>query len=168
MQLFTRIALIKNVKPLFRGLYIGVAIPLAALCLAACTGNSPANLGVSDSGLAPCPSSPNCVSSDAQDNNHRIAPLQLAAPATEAWQAAREQVAELPRTHIVSEAPGYLHAECRSALLGFIDDLELNLRPSEGIIAVRSAARLGYSDFGVNRERVEALRAALLSRGIAR
>jgi uncharacterized protein (DUF1499 family) len=167
MQLFTRIALIKNVKSLFRGLYIGLAIPLAALCLAACTGNSPATLGVSDAGLAPCPSSPNCVSSDARDNDHRVAPLQLAAPAAEAWQAAREQVAEIPRTRIVSEEPGYLHAECRSALLGFIDDLELNLRPSEGIIAVRSAARLGYSDFGVNRKRVEALRAALLSRGIA-
>ena len=149
-----------------RALYIGLAVVLASLFLAACTGNSPANLGVSDSGLAPCPSSPNCVSSDAQDNDHHVAPLQFAAPAAEAWQAARDQVAELPRTRIVSETPGYLHAECQSALLGFIDDLELNLRTSAGIIAVRSASRLGYSDFGVNRNRIEALRASLLSRGI--
>jgi uncharacterized protein (DUF1499 family) len=164
--MITRIALIKTNRPTIRVLYIGLAISLAALCLTACTGNSPVNLGASDSGMAPCPSSPNCVSSDAQDNDHHVAPLQLAVPAAEAWQAARDQVAEFPRTRIVSEAPGYLHAECRSALLGFIDDLELNLRPSEGLIAVRSAARLGYSDFGVNRKRVEALRAALLSRGI--
>jgi uncharacterized protein (DUF1499 family) len=68
----------------------------------------------------------------------------------------------------VNETSGYLHAECRSALLGFVDDLELHLRPSEGVIAVRSASRLGYSDFGVNRRRVEVLRASLISRGMGR
>jgi len=74
----------------------------------------------------------------------------------------------LRRTRITSETPEYLHAECRSALLGFIDDFELNLRPSEGVIAVRSASRVGYTDFGVNRKRVEALRAGLRKRGVIR
>jgi uncharacterized protein (DUF1499 family) len=68
----------------------------------------------------------------------------------------------------VNETPGYLHAECRSALFGFVDDLELHLRVSEGVIAVRSASRLGYSDLGVNRRRVEILRTSLINRGMVR
>jgi uncharacterized protein (DUF1499 family) len=71
----------------------------------------------------------------------------------------------LPRTRIVNETTGYLHAECQSALFGFIDDLELDLRPAESAIAIRSASRIGYSDFGVNRRRVDTLREALINRG---
>lgn len=74
-------------------------------------------------------------------------------------------VAELPRMTIITQDQDYLHAECRSAVFGFVDDLELHLRPDTKIIAVRSAARLGYSDFGVNHKRVEELRFNLRSRG---
>lgn len=108
-----------------------------------------------------CPDSPNCVSSDAQDDKHQIAPLTFSLPEAEAWQLLQEQVAKLPRTVIVADKPGYLHAECHSALFGFVDDLEFYLRAEQGLIAVRSAARTGYYDFGVNRRRVEELRVAL-------
>lgn len=64
------------------------------------------------------------------------------------------------------ETENYLHAECRSTLIGFVDDLELHLRPAARVIAVRSAARIGRSDFGVNRRRVETLRAVLTQRGV--
>lgn len=131
-------------------------------------GSRPGNLGVRDGRLAPCPASPNCVSSDARDADHAVEPLRLAQPAEKAWRAIRETVAALPRTAFVTETEDYLHAECRSALLGFVDDLELHLRPAEGIIAVRSASRLGYSDLGVNRKRVEELRAALRAHGVVR
>ena len=94
--------------------------------------------------------------------------MQLAVPAAEAWIEVRSLVAKLPRTHIVKETSTYLHAECQSALWGFVDDLELDLRAAEKTIAVRSASRLGYSDFGVNRSRIEALRAELKSRGVIR
>jgi uncharacterized protein (DUF1499 family) len=156
------------IVPACRAAYVGALLLLVCLALVSCTGSSPSNLGVSSSGMTPCPSSPNCVSSDAGDGDHQVSPLQLAVPATEAWLAARALVSKLPRTRIVSEKPDYLHAECRSALFGFVDDLELNLRPAEGIIAIRSASRIGYSDLGVNRRRVEALRSSLLSRGIIR
>jgi len=73
-----------------------------------------------------------------------------------------------PRVKLVIQRDDYLHAECRSRVFGFVDDLELHLRAAENIIAVRSAARLGHSDFGVNRRRVEALRAALQAQGIVR
>ena len=131
-------------------------------------GKRPSNLGVSDSGLAPCPSSPNCVSSDARDSRHHIPPLLLAAATAEAWKAVREVVSERPRTRIVKQTGDYLHAECRSALFGFVDDLELDLRPARKMIAVRSASRLGYFDLGANRRRVEGIRASLAGRGLLR
>ena len=143
-------------------------LPLVAMSLLSCAGLPPTNLGVSASGLAPCPPSPNCVSSDATDTAHAIPPFQLGVPPPEAWQTARDVVAALPRTRIVHETSDYLHAECKSTLIGFVDDLELHLRAPAGIIAVRSASRVGYSDLGVNRRRVEGVRAALAERGVLR
>ena len=145
--------------------FVGLAA-LVAMSLFGCAGRRPPTPGPGDARLAPCPSSPNCVSSDATDTGHAIAPFAVALPAAQAWAAAREAVAELPRTRIVTDADRALHAEFRSALLGFVDDLELQLRASEGQIAVRSASRLGYSDLGVNRRRVESLRAVLVARGV--
>jgi uncharacterized protein (DUF1499 family) len=134
--------------------------------LFSCAGTRPSNLGVKDSRLAPCRSSPNCVSSDDGDAAHSIPPFLLALPAREAWRAAQTTVARLPRTKIITETDDYLHAECSSAVFGFVDDLELHLRPARNLIAVRSAARLGHSDLGVNRKRVENLRSLLRQQGV--
>jgi uncharacterized protein (DUF1499 family) len=131
-------------------------------------GKRPSGIGVRAARLAPCPSSPNCVCSDDADTQHAIEPFRLDAPAAQAWAAAREAVLAQPRTTIVTEDPDYLHAECTSAVFGYVDDLELHLRAEDGIIAVRSASRLGYSDFGVNRKRVERLRSALSHKGAIR
>jgi uncharacterized protein (DUF1499 family) len=131
-------------------------------------GVRPANLGVRAGRLSPCPSSPNCVSTDADDQDHHIPALELALSAADGWRAARRAVASLPRTTIVTETADYLHAECASAFFGFVDDLELHLRPAENAIAVRSASRLGRSDLGVNRKRVESLRAQLRRWGVTR
>lgn len=146
-------------------LFLSLTLPLFS-----CAGAKPNDLGVKDARLAPCPESPNCVSSDAEDSSHFIPAFQFAASASapEAWRAARSVVAKLPRTTIVTETDDYLHAECRSAFFGFVDDLELHLRPEQNIIAVRSAARLGRSDFGVNRKRVETVRALLIKQGAFR
>jgi len=110
--------------------------------------------------LKVCPDSPNCVSSDApeKDTEHYIKPLVFAGDPQAAWQAVKEALLALPRCEIVVEREGYLHAECRSFLFRFVDDLELQLRVEDGLIAVRSASRVGRSDFGVNRKRVEGLR----------
>jgi uncharacterized protein (DUF1499 family) len=133
--------------------------------LFSCAGTRPSQLGVKDSQLAPCPASPNCVSSDDADSPHLISSLQLALPPGEAWAAVRATVAGLPRTKIIAQTDDYLHAECRSAVFGFVDDLELHLRPAQNLIALRSAARLGRSDWGVNRRRAENLRSLLRQRG---
>ncbi len=139
-----------------------------SMCLMSCAGNQPGNLGVTAAKLSPCPTSPNCVCSDCDSTKQQIDPFILAVPALQAWQAVREQITTLSRTRIISVSDHYLYAECRSAIFGFVDDLELHLRPEEGIIAVRSAARLGYYDFGINRKRIETLRTALRKEGVVR
>ena len=129
-------------------------LAIIAMLLTACAGARPTNLGHRGGALAPCPESPNCVSSAATDELHRIAALEAD------WQAARDALAAMPRTVIVTEEAGYVHAECTTPLMGYVDDLEL-LRLPGGMIAVRSASRVGHGDMGANRDRVEALRATL-------
>jgi uncharacterized protein (DUF1499 family) len=140
----------------------------AALALLACTGTRPADVGVHAGALRPCPSTPNCVSSDAGDPPHHVAAFELLVPAADAWPAAVRAVEGVPRTVVVARTDEFLHAECTSRIFRFVDDLELHLRSAEGVIAVRSASRLGRGDMGVNRARVESLRAALVEQGIVR
>ena len=139
-------------------MYARIALCVSLLS-AACAGTAP-RLGVSDGRLAPCPSSPNCVSSRSADARHRVEPLSLAGNVDAAWLALKEQVAALPRTRIVEQSPLYVRAECRSALFGFVDDLELLLDRDAARVQVRSASRAGYGDMGVNRRRIEELRRA--------
>ncbi len=113
---------------------------------------------ITESRLFTCPDAPRCVSSDASRTERRVEPFRLAVPAERAWESAVDAVATLARARIVARTDDYLHVECKSAVLRFVDDLELHLRPGEDIIAVRSCSRLGYYDFGVNRRRVERLR----------
>ena len=122
------------------------------------------NLGIHQGKLSPCPGRPNCVSSDAPDDAHRIAPLVISGNPERVWEALKDLVTGRPRTTVVTETANYLHAIEKSRLLGFTDDLEFHLRPEEGTIAVRSASRTGYSDLGANRRRIEEIRAQLLSR----
>jgi uncharacterized protein (DUF1499 family) len=145
-----------------------IAASFLVMSLFACAGTRPASLGIKDGRLAACPSTPNCVSSDAADASHAIAAFTLSAPPEQAWQALRAALESLPRVKIITASEDYLYAECSSAVFGFVDDLEFHLRPSLNIIAVRSASRLGHSDFGVNRKRVEKVRDLLTKRGVIR
>ncbi|MDF1754217.1 MAG: DUF1499 domain-containing protein [Verrucomicrobiales bacterium] len=112
--------------------------------------------------LAPCPATPNCVSSDDPPQpGQAIEPLTFDARVvtpTEAWSKLRESVDQMAGVRVIEFTDSYLSAECRSGLIGFVDDLELHLRPDDSTIAVRSASRVGHSDLGANRQRVEKLR----------
>ncbi len=125
-------------------------------------GKRPTNLGVRDGKLAPCPSSPNCVSSRATDATHAIEPLKFTGDPAAAMQRLRTVIEKMPRTRIVESRPDYLYAEFETALLGFVDDVEFQVDGST--IHARSASRLGYSDLGVNRKRIEEIRAAFEQR----
>lgn len=128
----------------------------------------PSGLGVFNGRLAPCPATRNCVCSDVTDKGHRIEPLVLAVSADRAWSVIHSVLGQLPGVRVITESDNYLHAECESAVFGFIDDLELHLRSAKGVIAVRSASRLGHFDLGANRRRVEQLRAMLAGLGAVR
>lgn len=135
---------------------LGVSV-IGCMILFSCAGQRPANLGIHNGRLAICPSSPNCVSSQASDEDHGIAPFQYQGEKEAALERLKRVVAGFDRTTIVSESEDYLHIECKSAIMGFVDDVEFFF-PEEKVIHVRSASRLGRSDFGVNRKRVEQLR----------
>jgi uncharacterized protein (DUF1499 family) len=124
-------------------------------------GNRPNNLGVNNGKLAPCPNSPNCVSSQSSDVGHSIAPLTYNSTPEEAIANLKSVIQSLPRTKIITESNDYLYAEFKSALMGFVDDVEFYLDRKANVIQVRSASRLGQSDLGVNRKRIETIRAKL-------
>ena len=138
---------------------------LVIFVLTACTRNQ-VTTGLAGDRFTPCPDSPNCVSSDSTDEAHRVEPYRLKAAPQAAWHGLQNVVAAEPRIRLVEVNDSYLHVEVRSAVMQFIDDTEFNLRAGEGIIAVRSAARTGHSDTGVNRNRIERIRKALQARGL--
>lgn len=125
------------------------------------SGKRPTDLGVRDGRLKPAPSSPNAVSSQATTEYHRIAPLNYRGTREQALAALKTIIENTPRTRIVEVKPDYLYAEYTSKLMGYVDDVEFYLPPDQKIIHVRSASRLGRSDFGVNRKRIEDIRARL-------
>jgi len=108
------------------------------------------------------------VSSDSRSGTHGVAPLAIAGDPDAAWSAVARVVESLPRCSVVRRTDLDLHAECRSRVFGFVDDLDLQRRPQAGIVAVRSASRMGYGDLGVNRRRVEDLRSRLAAEGVLR
>ncbi len=129
------------------------------------TGTPPADIGVHEYQLIDCPASPNCVSSSASDDEHYIAPIEYSAET----EAVRDKLVAIiknqPRTDIIEQTDNYILVEFTSRLMGFVDDAEFYFLPDGKTIAMRSAARLGESDLGVNRRRLEQFRLALQSLG---
>ena len=108
--------------------------------------------------LAPCPSSPNCVSTQAQDEGHAIAPIRYRKSRAEAKEALKEVIRSLPRMKLVEEDESYLHYEFTSLLLRFVDDVEFLFDDETKILHFRSASRTGYGDLSVNRKRMGEIR----------
>jgi len=130
------------------------------LLLAGCTGTRPMNLGVHDGKLSPCPASPNCVSSQSSDREHSIEPLRYTGSPGDAMNRLKKIVVGMKRSRVITETGPYIHAEFTSALFRFVDDVEFFLDERASVIQVRSSSRIGSSDLGVNRKRVEDIRAA--------
>jgi uncharacterized protein (DUF1499 family) len=131
---------------------------LLLIVLIGCQSVRPSNLGTHDGKLAPCPSSPNCVSSQSPDDAHRIAPLTYSGRAADAMKKLTAIVHSFPRTSVITISDSYLHAEFTSAIFRFVDDVEFLADSNANVIQVRSASRIGYSDLGVNRRRIEQIR----------
>jgi len=120
------------------------------------SGTRPDNLGVKDGRFAACKTTPNCVSSQADpaDREHYITPIAFNGTMHEL----RRAVESMTRATVIREEGNYLYAEYKSALMGYVDDVELLLDEKARLVHVRSASRLGRRDFGVNRGRIEELR----------
>ncbi|MFT6823210.1 MAG: hypothetical protein ACJA1Q_001004 [Pseudohongiellaceae bacterium] len=123
--------------------------------LTACAGEPPQDIGVRDGRLIACPESPNCVSSYESSEEHSIAALD----------GNLNQIQQILLTmdgaNIFEQSSNYLYAEFTSSLMGYVDDVEFLYDAASNTTHVRSASRVGYSDMGANRSRVEAIRAQL-------
>lgn len=138
-----------------------IIMAIGLLGMIGCAGDRPHNLGTKDGLLLACPSSPNCVSSQAADEGHRIAALAFSGDPDAAFARLKQVLGRRGDTTITDELPGYLRVELRTTL--FVDDGEFLLDRSRSVIQVRSASRLGYSDLGKNRSRMEEIRRQFLA-----
>jgi uncharacterized protein (DUF1499 family) len=123
-------------------------------------GTSP-NLGIDNGLLTPCPTSPNCVVTQDADEVHSIAPITYQTDLKTARDTLIKVLGVVPGTEIVSQTDNYIRAQSTSRIMGFIDDLEFYLPSDAQVIEMRSASRLGESDLGVNRRRLEQIRLAM-------
>ncbi|HUS88984.1 MAG TPA: DUF1499 domain-containing protein [Desulfosporosinus sp.] len=126
-----------------------------AIMMVGCSESFSSQTRVTGGRLLICPDSPNCVSSQSDDPRHAIAPLRYEGTAEKGKALLIEAVLGMKRSHIVISEEAYLHAEFTSAFFRFVDDVEFLLDDGKKLIHVRSVSRVGYSDFGVNRKRVE-------------
>lgn len=119
------------------------------------------DVGLVNGRLRPCPSSPNCVSTQAEDEGHRIAPFRYQRDLATAIERLKEVVGGMSGARLVEERGGYLRFEFTSWLFRFVDDVEFLFDDASQTIHFRSASRVGYGDFGVNRKRMEEIRRKL-------
>lgn len=124
------------------------------------SGKRPRDLGVTAGKLKAPSKKPNSASSQASGGYAKIAPLDCGGDPAGCWDKLKSLVAG--EADIIQSSDDYLYAEYRSKLMGYVDDVEFLLAPSEGVIHLRSASRLGYSDMGANRKRIESLRQRLI------
>jgi uncharacterized protein (DUF1499 family) len=144
------------VNPILTSLIV-LVILLVVTTLWARSAGRPDTLGTRDGKLAPCPSTPNCVSTRAEEESQRMDPLPFEGSAADARARLLQVVRSMPRTTVVTERDDYLHVEFRTPVIGFIDDVEFLIDGEARRIHFRSASRLGQSDLGVNRKRMEAV-----------
>ncbi|MEO1926482.1 MAG: DUF1499 domain-containing protein [Gammaproteobacteria bacterium] len=105
-----------------------------------------------------CPDAPKCVSSYVSDPRHHIEPFNFNDELETAVLRLKQALLREKRVTIITEQATFLRAEVRSLIFRFVDDVEFTMLPDQGLIHVRSSARTGYSDFGVNRRRIERIR----------
>jgi len=129
---------------------------IAYIAMAIQSHKKPDNLGLHQGQLRPCPDSPNCVCSESHSQasqQHAIAPIKLA---DKGWERIKSIIIE-QGGKIELDDGLYLHATFTTPVFRYVDDVELRLDQEHGLIHIRSASRIGRSDFGVNRKRVEQL-----------
>ena len=123
------------------------------------SGKRPTDLGIQQERLKACPNSPNCVCSFDTDAEHGIEPIQFSGDAPGAIASLKQIIQAMPLTAIIESTDQYIYAEFTTKLMGYVDDVEFYVPGGSDVIHVRSASRLGQSDLGLNRKRIEEIRA---------
>lgn len=141
-----------------------ISLLVAAFVYININNGTPEELGVTNGQFNVCPESPNCVSSlsDISDEQHFVEAISYQVSRPQMQLALEKYLLSTSKYRIVKSELGYLHTEVESDLIGFIDDVEFYLPKNENVIHIRSASRVGFSDFDVNRNRVRQISAALV------
>jgi uncharacterized protein (DUF1499 family) len=143
-----------------------IAIALLSFTfLLGCSGTIP-KLGMDNGQLIPCPDKPNCVSTQATDKPHYVQPIEYSGTSQEAQDRLLQVLKAMERTKIIAIEENYIRVEFTSSVFRFVDDAEfffLSVANGKVVIDLRSASRIGHSDFGVNRERIELIRSKFTS-----
>jgi uncharacterized protein (DUF1499 family) len=127
-------------------------------CTIGDTSNQAVQTPVGKAYLAPCPKSPNCVSSMEPNEKHYIPPLRYTGKKEIAYRKLVDMIESDKRAWIIAKQANYLKVEFRSAIFKFMGDVEFFFPSNLPVIEVRSASRVGYYDFGMNRKRIEDIR----------
>jgi uncharacterized protein (DUF1499 family) len=151
-----------RINKIFAIVALVLTSPVVLLAILSATAKKPPNLGVVNGRLAACPDTPNCVSTQATDAEHHIEPIPFDELPGQAIQRLKAAIAGVPRMRIIEEKDGYMYAEAKSPIFRFVDDVEFYVDRNAKVIHFRSASRVGHSDLGVNRKRMEQFRQALL------
>jgi uncharacterized protein (DUF1499 family) len=141
---------------------------LIILLTGGCTAMKPKNLGVTDGKLKECPDSPNCISTQSSDPVHHMDPIVYRGDDKEAFDRIIKVINSMDRTKIITKTDNYIHAEYTTKLMRFVDDVEFYFDFKNKTIHFRSASRVGYSDMGLNRKRMNEVTAIFKSLGTAK
>lgn len=148
-------------KLLTKFFIVSIVMMLGLAMLSFNSGTSP-TLGVTEGKLAPCPTSPNCVSTQTDSQAHQLPPVSWSGGREEAMARIKEVIdRDFSRAQLIDEGPGYLRYEFRSLIFRFVDDVEFYIDEAAEEIHFRSASRVGHSDLGVNKSRMHKIGAAL-------
>lgn len=136
-----------------------IVLPILGLLMMNWLSKAP-DLGVKEGRLTDCPSSPNCVSTQASDESHRMEPIPFTGDLTSVRERLKQAIGSMPRSKITEETDNYIRAEFTTPLMRYVDDVELLIDTEANVVHFRSASRMGYSDMGANRKRMIQLAAA--------
>lgn len=138
-----------------RLIYLPILVILG-LYFISMTASAPTNLGIQNGRLAKCPASPNCVSTQAEDESKRMPAIAFDGTKADAIAKIKAAIADnFSRAKLVGEDTNYLHYEFTSLIFRFVDDVEFLVDDELGEIHFRSASRVGHSDLGANRKRMQ-------------
>lgn len=148
---------------MIRRLAVILLITIVGLYGLSMTAPRPTNLGVSNGMLAKCPSSPNCVSTQADNPDQQMPAIPFDCHADEMLVRIKDMIqSEFPRATLISESGNYLHFEFKSLIFRFVDDVELFVDDKASVVHFRSASRVGHSDLGANRKRMRKISESLI------